>query len=106
MTDDVTLSVAELHTIAVRALVRSGAQKTNAEYVAEAICHAETRGIRECGVPHLIDFCAHLQSGRVDGTVPPSRSPSGCRRGPCASKWWFFSTGLRRRVSFGKQQGS
>lgn len=72
MTDDVTLSIAELHTIAVRALVRFGAEKSNAEYVADAICHAESRGIRECGVPHLIDFCRHLQSGRVDGTVRPS----------------------------------
>ncbi|MDA4847853.1 Ldh family oxidoreductase [Hoeflea poritis] len=72
MTDDVNLSIAELRTIAATALVRFGAEKTNAEYVAEAICHAESRGIRECGVPHLIDFCGHLQSGRVDGTVRPS----------------------------------
>lgn len=67
----VTLSLDDVHELALRALTGSQTSETNAQPVAESIRAAEADGFRNAGLAHLPHYCDDARSGRVDGHALP-----------------------------------
>lgn len=66
---DITLH--EIETVTMAALIRHGAAPWIAAEVACAVRAAESIGNRICGLYYVESYCQQLHSGRVNGTVEP-----------------------------------
>ena len=53
------------------ALVGAGARRDNAAFLADGIIDTELSGLAGHGFYWLQFYCAHLESGKVDGRVTP-----------------------------------
>ena len=72
------LSLAELHTLCLRALRAHGLREPSALLVAKSLTSAEASGSHSHGVFRLQGYCEALQTGRVDGRAEPVlESPAG-----------------------------
>jgi (2R)-3-sulfolactate dehydrogenase (NADP+) len=60
-----------LHDLAVRVLVRAGANSEMASATAAALVYADARGLSSHGVARLPQYVAHLANGRADGSARP-----------------------------------
>lgn len=67
-----TLSVDALHGLALRALLRSGADPGMAAATAAALVYADARGLASHGVARVPQYAAHLRNGRADGAARPA----------------------------------
>lgn len=65
------LSLAQLHQLAVKALIQHDTSETNANRVARALVAAEADGLRGHGLSRLPSYCAQSASGKVDGHAAP-----------------------------------
>lgn len=61
------LTLQEVHALAQRALIATGADMRHSEVVAQSIAEAEAQGVRNVGLAYLPTYCAHLRCGKVDG---------------------------------------
>jgi (2R)-3-sulfolactate dehydrogenase (NADP+) len=71
MTPSTNLSIARLHELAMRALVRAGANAGMADAAARALVYADARGLSSHGVSRVPQYTAHLRNGRADGSARP-----------------------------------
>jgi (2R)-3-sulfolactate dehydrogenase (NADP+) len=65
------LSVAKARALIFGALTGAGTAKRNASYFTEAILDTELSGLEGHGFYWLQYYCAHVQSGKVDGKATP-----------------------------------
>ena len=65
------VALAELATLAQRALERAGASAAAAEATAQALVAADAQGLASHGVSRVPQYTAHLRLGRVDGQAVP-----------------------------------
>lgn len=72
MTQDVTISLAEVNSVARAALLRAGCDDANAAAVADVIARAERDGCASHGLFRLPGYLASLASGKVDGKAAPT----------------------------------
>lgn len=72
MTDTKHLSLAEVETLATKALLGAGTREASAVSVARAVAEAEREGIRSHGLPYVPIYCEHVACGKVDGKAEPS----------------------------------
>ena len=73
----VTLSLAELHDLAVRVLVANDTGEANAEEVAKALVAAEADGLKGHGASRLPSYAAQAKSGKVQGHAVPDVNEVG-----------------------------
>ena len=73
----VTLSLAELHDLAVRVLVANDTGEANAEEVAKALVAAEADGLTGHGAARLPSYAAQAKSGKVQGHAVPDINEVG-----------------------------
>ena len=66
-----TVTLDEIESTTLAALVRHGATGWIADEVARAVREAEATGNVICGLYYLESYCRQLQSGRVSGTAEP-----------------------------------
>lgn len=66
-----TISLNELETLAVRALMAAGASRPQAESTARALVAADAQGLASHGVSRVAMYAAHLRAGRVVGDAVP-----------------------------------
>ena len=71
MTETLRLSVAEARALIYAALTGAGTAPRNATYFTEAILDTELSGMEGHGFYWLQYYCAHVQSGKVDGKARP-----------------------------------
>mgnify|MGYP001628222975 CR=1 FL=1 len=69
-----TVSLAEIESVAKQAMVAHGAADWIAAEVAKAVRKAEATGNLICGLYYLESYCTQLRSGRVNGIVEPQVS--------------------------------
>jgi len=67
----VTVSLDDLHAIAVRVLTANNTSRPNAEEVAKALVAAEADGLKGHGLSRLKTYSAQSASGKVDGHARP-----------------------------------
>jgi (2R)-3-sulfolactate dehydrogenase (NADP+) len=65
-------SLADLETLARRALARAGANPVMAAATARALVHADARGLASHGVSRVSQYATHLANGRADGGAQPA----------------------------------
>ncbi|MEO8507190.1 MAG: Ldh family oxidoreductase [Betaproteobacteria bacterium] len=65
------LTLAEVHSLALRALRKAGANETMAESTARALTEAEAQGLPSHGLSRIAQYTAHLRNGRADGGAVP-----------------------------------
>src|SRR4051812_13386692 len=65
------LAVSELTALATNALTASGASASMARTAAKYLVAADAQGLATHGVARVATYCAHLKSGRADGTAVP-----------------------------------
>ena len=70
------VSLQDIEDLANRALTRHGAADWIATEVSKAVRRAEETGNVICGLYYLESYCQQLTSGRVDGLVEPTVTPS------------------------------
>jgi (2R)-3-sulfolactate dehydrogenase (NADP+) len=68
----VTVSLADIETLAARALRTSNVSTANAKAVARSIAYAERDGQQIVGLSYLPTYCAHAACGKVDGFAEPA----------------------------------
>ena len=73
----VTLSLADLHDLAVRVLVANDTGEANAEEVAKALVAAEADGLKGHGASRLPSYAAQAKSGKVQGHAVPDINEVG-----------------------------
>ena len=73
----VTLSLADLHDLAVRVLVANDTGEANAEEVAKALVAAEADGLKGHGASRLPSYAAQAKSGKVQGHAVPDVNEVG-----------------------------
>jgi len=66
-----TLTLAELSSLATRALSLAGASSAMAEATAAALVDAESRGLASHGLSRIPQYATHLRNGRADGDATP-----------------------------------
>jgi (2R)-3-sulfolactate dehydrogenase (NADP+) len=66
------LSLADLHGLAERALIRAGASDAMAGATARALVYAEARGLASHGMSRVGQYATHLRNGRADGAAVPT----------------------------------
>jgi (2R)-3-sulfolactate dehydrogenase (NADP+) len=66
------LSLDDVSSLSLDALVGSGATLPNAEPVADSMREAEAEGLRNVGLGYLPTYCRHLRNGKVDGQALPT----------------------------------
>ncbi len=66
-----TITLAELHDLAARALARAGANPAMATATAHALVYADAQGLPSHGVSRVPQYATHLGNGRADGAVEP-----------------------------------
>jgi (2R)-3-sulfolactate dehydrogenase (NADP+) len=64
-------TVAELTSVAARALVRAGASADMAAATARALVRADAQGLASHGVARIAQYATHLANGRADGAAVP-----------------------------------
>ncbi len=69
--NDITLDLAELNRLLVKALCANGTEAGNAEQVAKALVAAEADGLPSHGLSRLRSYCAQVSSGKIDGYAVP-----------------------------------
>lgn len=67
-----TLTLDEVESLAVRALVASNTGQANARSVGRSIVDAEADGIHSHGLARLPNYCEHARAGKVDGHAVPT----------------------------------
>ena len=67
-----TLTLPELHDLAVRALQRAGASASMASVTADALVAADAQGLASHGVGRVPQYATHLRNGRADGAAVAS----------------------------------
>ena len=67
-------SIADIHQLAVKALVTHNTAQENAEKVADALLAAEIDGLSGHGLSRLPSYCAQAASGKVQGHAVPVAS--------------------------------
>lgn len=72
MTDQVQLSLEQVHEIATENLLHYGASKEQARSVADTVTAAERDECKSHGLFRIPGFCASLKSGKVSGFAIPS----------------------------------
>lgn len=72
-----TLSLAELESLAIRALTANGTSARNAAQVAAAIVTAEADGLKGHGASRLPFYAGQAKSGKVDGNATPESHEAG-----------------------------
>ena len=76
----VTLSLAEVDALTMRALTACNTREDNARIVTRSVVASEADGIHSHGLARLPTYCAHARCGKIDGQATPS-----CERvGPAA----------------------
>jgi (2R)-3-sulfolactate dehydrogenase (NADP+) len=66
-----TLPLADLESLACRALERAGANPVMARATARALVRAEAQGLSSHGVSRVAQYATHLANGRADGSAQP-----------------------------------
>jgi (2R)-3-sulfolactate dehydrogenase (NADP+) len=66
------LTLDQIEDLAYRALVRSGANDTQARPMAASIREGEAEGIRNVALSYLPTYCLHVRCGKVDGQAVPT----------------------------------
>ncbi|MBM3570988.1 MAG: Ldh family oxidoreductase, partial [Alphaproteobacteria bacterium] len=66
-----TLTLDQIHELALGALIGAGALASNARPVADSVRDAEAEGLRNVGLGYLPIYCDHLRCGKVDGRAKP-----------------------------------
>lgn len=74
MTDALRLTVAEIESLALAALVAAGTAERNAAPLARAVAEAEREGLASHGLMYVPTYCAHVRCGKVDGQAEPTLS--------------------------------
>ena len=74
MSDEVTVTLAEVETLAAKALQASKVSQPNAAAVARSIAAAERDGQQIVGLSYLPTYCDHAACGKVNGTATPTLS--------------------------------
>ena len=69
-------TIAELRTLATRALRNAGANAAMADSTARALVEAEAQGLGSHGLARISQYATHLGNGRADGNAVPSISKS------------------------------
>ena len=85
----VTKTASELHDLVKRILVAAGANKANAEIVAEHLVLANLSGVDSHGVWHVMGYVDAIN----DGSILPTQSPSILKQTPSSalvSGHWTF----------------
>jgi (2R)-3-sulfolactate dehydrogenase (NADP+) len=62
-----TLSLTELNTLTINALVGAGASQANAQSTANALLYAEAQGTASHGISRVPQYAGHMKAGRIDG---------------------------------------
>jgi (2R)-3-sulfolactate dehydrogenase (NADP+) len=65
------LTLEQIHSLSLQALLGSGASELQAGPVADSICEAEAEGIRNVGLAYLPVYCEHLLCGKIAGGAIP-----------------------------------
>lgn len=65
------LTLADIESLAYRALLGAGARETAADAMARAAVAAERDGIRSHGLHYIPIYCEHVACGKVDGRAQP-----------------------------------
>jgi (2R)-3-sulfolactate dehydrogenase (NADP+) len=65
-------TLAELESLAARALTRSGAGPAMAAATAAALVDAESQGLSSHGLARITQYATHLRNGRADGDATPA----------------------------------
>lgn len=71
------IAVSRIREVCEAALARHGASPEQAGPTATALAQAEAEGNSICGLFYLPHFCAHLQSGKLDGQAVPQVTRDG-----------------------------
>ncbi len=71
MTDTVSMTLKQIHTLARDCLAHNGCDHANAEAVATTVSHAERDGSLSHGLFRIPGYVAALRSGKVDGAAVP-----------------------------------
>jgi len=66
-----TLSLAEIETLALRALMAAGTSEKNARPLAVATAATEADGVASHGLAYIPIYCEHVGCGKVDGQAVP-----------------------------------
>ncbi|PWE33865.1 sulfolactate dehydrogenase [Maritimibacter sp. 55A14] len=66
-----TLSLDEIETLALAALVAAGTLEQNARDLARATAMTEADGVASHGLAYIPIYCEHVQCGKVDGKATP-----------------------------------
>lgn len=72
--DTITLSIEEVHALATRCLMASGADAENARAVADTVTAAERDICASHGLFRIPGYCASLKSGKANGNARPMAS--------------------------------
>ncbi len=67
-----TLDIEKARRLAMRALTKNGASRTNVRHLVDAIIDSELVGMASHGFFWLPVYCSHLKCGKVDGKVKPT----------------------------------
>ncbi len=104
-----SLSLDQIESTSLKALIAHGAEPWIAEEVARAVRVAESLGNKICGLYYLESYCQQLLSGRVDGRVEPEVSNPRPGLVSVDAKFGFaqpaFTRGLAKAVDAAKQNG-
>ena len=65
------ISIAELNSRTVAALVKAGASQASAECSARALIYADSQGTASHGVSRVPQYAGHMKAGRIDGQAIP-----------------------------------
>jgi len=77
MTTGIALPVAEIESIARRALLNAGASQDQASALAVSVAAAEADGIASHGLAYLPVYCEHLRCGKVNPAAVPTVQAHG-----------------------------
>ena len=69
-TTDVHLTLDEVETLSLAALLGVGVSAGNAATVARSVRAAEADGIHSHGLARLPTYCEHARVGKIDGATP------------------------------------
>ncbi len=73
----VTLSLAEVDALTMRALTACNTREVNAGIVTDSVVASEADGIHSHGLARLPTYCEHARCGKIDGQATPRCERSG-----------------------------
>ena len=65
------ISLADLNSLTVAALVKAGASQVSAESTARALIYADAQGTASHGTSRVPQYVGHMKAGRIDGAATP-----------------------------------